>query len=225
MRSKSADMPLKSFAKLLTKGQGGSYTKIHSCLTTGNSKLPSTTAIFNMSSAHECPSLKLGLCRAFTKDGKHVCYARKFETARFPGVQSHRDNQMRFWLTTTAEEFAWQFLLVNALKEVPFNSLRFSEAGDFHMQSCVNKMERIATILKSYDIKVYGYTCRSDLDFSNVRNMIISGTSFQKEGITNVFMMVEDIKDRPKGFGVCAGDCKICNRCMVRGKMTVVKRH
>ena len=226
MRSASADMPLKSFARLLTVGMGKHYAPLSKLLSTGNTKLPKTTAIFNMASAHDCPSLALGLCRAYSKTGKHVCYARKSETTMRPMVQPRREKQMRFWLDCTPEEFAWQFLLINALKERPWEFLRFNEAGDFHTQDCVDKAERIATILSNYDIKVYGYTCRADLDFSKLRNLVLSGSGFEKEGVSNIFMMVEDVKaDRPKGYGICPMDCRDCNRCMVRGFKTVVKRH
>ena len=226
MRSPSADMPLKSFARILTVGKGKWFCPLAKLLSSGNTKIPRTTAIFNMSSAHECPSYRLGLCRAFTKDGRHVCYALKSETAMFPDVQPRRERQMKFWLTCTAEEFVWQFLLINALKELPWNALRFNEAGDFHMQACVDKAEKIAMMLARYGIKTYGYTCRSDLDFSKTNHLIISGSSFQKTGITNVFMMVEDVKtERPKGYGVCPMNCKICTRCLTRGLKTVVKQH
>ena len=225
MRSLSADMSLKSFAKIMTHGKGKWFCPLAKLIGSGNIKLPNTTAIFNMSSAHECPSLRLGLCRAFNKKGKHVCYARKAETTMRPEVQPYRDRQMQFWLTTTPEDFAYQILLINALKELPWNALRFNEAGDFHMQACVAKVERIATILKPYGIKVYGYTSRSDLDYSGLRNFILSGSGFQKDGISNIFLMVEDVKDKPKGYGVCCGDCGICNRCSTRGLKTVVKFH
>ena len=226
MRSRSAEMPLKSFAKILTAGVGKYYSPLAKLISTGNTKLPKTTAIFNMGPAHGCPSFILGLCRAYNTKGKHVCYALKAETAMRPEVQPHRERQKNFWLTCTAEEFASQFLLINAMKELPWNALRFSESGDFWGQPCVDKAERIATILNPYGIKTYGYTCRSDLDYSNIRNLILSGSGFQKEGITNVFLMVEDVKrDRPKGYGACAMDCRICNRCQIRGYKTVVPEH
>ena len=226
MRSRSAEMSLKSFGRLMTHGQGKWFCPLSKLLSTGNNKLPRITAIFNMSSAHNCPSLKRGLCRAYAKDGRHVCYARKAETTMYAAVEPHRESQMKFWLSTTAEDFSWQFLLINALKEVPYTALRMNEAGDFHSQDCVDKAERIATILSGYGIKVYGYTARSDLDYSKVKHMIISGSGFQKKGIANVFMMVEDVEwNRPRGWGICNGNCRTCNRCQVRGNKTVVKRH
>ena len=226
MRSKCANMSLKSYAKILTLGKGKEFYPLGKLLSSGNRKLPKSTGIFNMGSAHDCPSLKLGLCQAYTVKGKHCCYAKKAETSMRPQVEPFRNRQKKFWLSVTAEEFVSQFLIINALKEKPFEALRINESGDFWSQKCVDKIEKIATILKPYGVKVYGYTSRSDLDYSKVRNFILSGTNFQTKGVSNTFRMVEDVKrDKPKGWGVCKGDCKICNRCMVRGYKTVVLRH
>ena len=225
MKIDCANIPLKSFGKLMTVGKGKLFCPLANLLSTGNKKLPHTTAIFNMASAHNCPSLALGLCRAYSK-GKHVCYAKRSERGYFIHVKPRRNKQKDFWLNNTAINFAWQFLLINALKELPWTALRFNESGDFHTQECINKAEKIATILNRYGIKVYCYTARSDLDYSNIRHLIISGSGFQKVGITNIFRMVEDVKKEcPKGWGICAGDCRICNRCQIRGYKTVVARH
>jgi hypothetical protein len=219
-------MSLKSFAKLMTEGKGKDYYPLNKLISSGNTKLPRTTAIFNMGCAHNCPSLALGLCQAYNKDGKHVCYAIKSENPMRKDVEPYRRRQEKFWKSITATEFATQFLVINALKENPYTALRINEAGDFWGANCIFKIEKIATILKPYGIKVYGYTSRSDLDFSYLRNFILSGTNFQKKGVANVFKMVEDVKkDKPKGWGVCVGDCKVCDRCTVRGNKTVVKRH
>jgi len=224
MRSPSADMPLKSYAKLITVGVGKWFSPLSKLLSTGNTKLPKTTAIFNMGSAHDCPSFKLGLCRAYY-NGKHICYARKSETSMRPEVEPRRNRQKAFWLACTAEEFASQFLLINAMKELPWDSLRLNESGDFWGQECIVKAERIATILKPYGIKAYGYTSRSDLDYTQTRNLIVSGSGFQKEGITNVFLIIAKKEDRPKGYGMCKMNCRICNRCMTRGFNTCVLVH
>jgi hypothetical protein len=220
----STTVSLASYAKLITAGVGKDFCELNSLISSGNTKLPSTTAIFNLSSAHDCPSLKLGLCKAYV-DGKHVCYAKKAEYDYHPEVLPYRRKQEKFWLNITSNEFISQFLLINALKRLPFTALRFNEAGDFHSQECVDKAENIATVLKRYGVTTYGYTSRSDLDFSKAKNLIISGSSFMKEGIKNEFKIVKSKKDKPKGFGVCAGDCKVCTRCLVRGLKTVVILH
>lgn len=218
------EVPLTSFARLFTGNKGKSIIELDSLLSDGNTKLPRTTAIFNMSSATDCPSLKKGLCKAIM-DGKHICYAKKAETARCPQVLPYRRKQEKFWLETSADDFLAQFLLINALKGKPFTALRLNEAGDFHSQECVDKAERIATVLKRYGVIVYGYTSNDELDYSNIKNLIFAGSGFSKVGLANEFLIVKDIKDKPRGFGVCAMDCKICTRCMKRGMKTVVKNH
>lgn len=226
MRGACADIPLKSFAKVMTFGKGKDFCPLNKLISSGNLKLPNTTAIFNMGPAKGCPALARGLCRAFTPDGRHCCYAKKAETPRTPGVLPHRIEQMKFWKNVTAEEFAWQFLCINALREVPWTKLRLNESGDFHSQECIDKADKIAMYLARYGVKVYCYTHRSDLNYTQVRHLIISGSNFQKAGIPNVFMMVEDEKkDKPKGWSVCPGDCRICDRCSKRGQKIVIKRH
>ena len=123
MRSKSADMPLKSFAKLMTFGEGKDFCPLNKLISSGNLKLPRTTAIFNMGPATSCVAKALGLCRAYSPNGTHVCYAKKAETPRTPGVLPYRVEQMKFWKKVTAEEFAWQFLCINSLREKPWTKL------------------------------------------------------------------------------------------------------
>jgi len=225
MRSKSSNIPLKSFAKIFTSGKGKSFLELSALISTGNLKLPRSTAIFNMGPAKFCPSLALGLCKAFAPDGRHVCYAMKAERGYTPDVLPYRIKQSKFWKSCTAEEFASQFLMINALKERPYTALRLNESGDFHKQECVQKADKIASILGRYGIKVYCYTHRSDLDFTKVRHLVVTGSNFQKEGVPNTFLMVENVKDKLKGYSVCPQDCRICNKCMIRGNKIVIKRH
>lgn len=189
----------------------------------GNKKIPSTTAIFNMGAATDCPSMKLGLCSAARAGVK--CYARKSECAARPGVLPYRRRQEKYWKEISAEEFAAQFITLNATKAKPFNALRLNEAGDFWGQACVDKAEKVARILKKYGVVTYCYTSRSDLDYHRVRALRISGSGFKKAGVVNVFMIVDSIKDKPKGYGVCPMDCKSCTRCHKAGIKTVVLKH
>ena len=87
------------------------------------------------------------------------------------------------------------------------------------------KAEDIARLLARFGIKVYCYTSRKDLNFSKCKNLIVSGSGFMKNGIKNIFKIVKKESDRPKGYGVCAGDCRVCDRCRVRGKLTAVVKH
>jgi len=205
--------------------KGIEFSPLNDLITSGNKKIPSTTAIFNMGSATDCPSRKLGFCQALNKKGKNVCYARKAECDYRPHVLPHRRKQEKYWKSCTAERFVIDFLTLNALKALPYTALRLNEAGDFWSQKCVDKATHIARILKKYGIRVYCYTSRRDLDFSRCSEyMTISGSGFTKEGIRGIFTMVHSKKERPVGFGICKGDCRICQRCLV-GRKTVVLRH
>ena len=195
----------------------------------GNLKIPKTTAIFNMSSATDCPSLKLDICKACVGEKNH-CYALKSERDYRPNVLPYRRRQQEYWLTTKAEEFVYEFMMVNSLKPKPFTKVRLNEAGDFHGQACIAKAERIAKILHQYGVRVYCYTSRSDLDFSNTKYLVVNGSGFKKAGISNEFAMVskevgKDPKQWPKGYAKCPMDCTICDRCSIKGKNTFVIQH
>jgi hypothetical protein len=190
--------------------------------TVGNSKVPSSTAIFNMGSATHCPSKALGLCAAANCGVK--CYALKAEYL-YPAVLPFRERQEKYWLNVTAEEFALDFITYNMSKRKPHNALRLNESGDFHSQACVDKAERIATYLNMWGIVTYCYTSRSDLDYSSVKSLRISGSGFTKEGVSNIFQIVDREEDRPKGYGLCIGDCSKCDRCLRSGMKTAIVKH
>lgn len=222
MKISTSMIELSKFAKMTI----GSieFVELNKHLSSGNTKLPVTTAIFNMGTAKECPSKKLGFCQAWKKDGRHCCYAMKAEKM-YPGVLPYRKDQEKYWKKVSAEKFVSEFLLINAMKAVKYTALRINEAGDFWSQGCVDKLDKIAGMLKQYGIVVYCYTARKDLDFSGVRNIVISGSNFEKDGISNLFKMIRKGEVKPKGFGVCVGDCRVCKRCMVRGMKTVILEH
>jgi hypothetical protein len=190
----------------------------------GNVKIPKTTAIFNMGSATDCPSYKLGLCQAVL-NGKRVCYAIKSEKSYRPFTLPFRRKQEKYWKASSAEKFATDFIALNLFKPVPFNALRFNEAGDFWSQECLDKAETIARILRRYGVRTYCYTARRDLDFSHCNYLVVSGSGFKKEGIKGIFLMVRNAKkDRPRGFGICKGSCAGCGRCLI-GRQTVIQKH
>jgi len=200
-------------------------------IASGNLKIPKSTAIFNMSSATECASLKLGICSAVI-DGKNFCYAMKSERSYRPNVKPYRDRQRDYWLKVSAEEFVWHFMLIQSLKPEPYTKIRLNEAGDFHSQECVDKAERIAQLLHPYDVKVYCYTSRKDLDFSKRRTnfLVVNGSGFSKAGVQNEFSIVpkevgNDPKQWPKGYAKCPMDCTVCDRCSKPNKKTFVTQH
>lgn len=218
------DVPLRSWAKMFTTGVGRSKMPLAKLLSEGNIKIPPETAIFNMTSAKNCPSLKLGLCQAFC-DGKHICYAKKAEYSCYPNVLPYRMMQEEYWKNITANEFVVDFVLVNSLKAKPFTSLRFNESGDFTDQRCVDKAEKIASMLHRFGIRCYNYTSRKDLDFSRCRYLVVSGSNFTKKGISNIFKIIKNKKELPKGFGLCKGNCRVCKRCLMRNMKTCVIKH
>ena len=213
---------LKMFIRLT--GVTANKLALGALLRAGNKKLPNTTAIFSMGSATDCPSKKLGFCQAINKNGINCCYAKKAEYSYHPDVLPFRRRQEKYWKEVSANKFITDFLIINSFKVIPFNALRLNEAGDFHTQECVDKAEAIARGLKKFGIRVYCYTARRDLDFSKVRNLVISGSNFAKDGVRGMFKMVHSIKDKPKGYGICKGDCRVCQKCLI-GRKTVILRH
>lgn len=222
---KCPSVPLRSWGRLFSLGNGlNKVVPLGSLLShVGNIKVPRDTAIFNFSSAHDCISAKKGLCKAKAQGCK--CYALKAEVF-YPYALPYRRRQEKLWKNITAEEFAAQFILINALKQKPFTALRFSESGDFHTQNDVYKAERIAQILRKHGIRCYCYTSRNDLSFEKCHHLVISGSNFLKKGISNRFRIVQDIKkERQKGESVCKMNCKICNFCKMRNMKIIIKNH
>jgi len=215
---------LKAFTNVLSQKEFDKVCPLNNLIGhNGNSKLPSNIAIFNLTSAHDCMSAKLGLCAAAKFNIQ--CYAKKAEFAYRPGVLPYRKNQGKLWNSLTAKEFVSQFLMLNSRKKKPFKALRFSESGDFKNQADVDKVEKIASLLKRFKIKCYTYTSRSDLDYSKTKNLILSGSGFKKKGIGKVFQIIKNKNEKPKGYSICKGDCSICNRCQVKNLNTAVLAH
>jgi hypothetical protein len=230
------------FAKLFQ----GQDIPLKALVRAGNLKIPKTTAIFNMSSATECPSLKLGLCKAIVLkkklmelgrlEEKNVCYAVKSERDYRPAVKPYRDRQETFWKEISAEAFVIQFVIINASKRKKFDMIRLNEAGDFHTQACLDKAEKIAKLLSKFDVTVYCYTSRDDLDYTKRKYLRVNRSlnTLQEyepvEGLANEFLMIpkEDGKDHkkwPKGYAKCPADCRVCDRCSIEGKKTFIIQH
>jgi hypothetical protein len=188
----------------------------------GNSKLPATTAIFNMSSATDCMSRIMGLCKI-----ADICYAMAPERM-YPTCKPYRDRQSEYWSDITAEQFVADFLAArNRKRSDKPDTIRFSEAGDFRTQADVDKMERIAEILWDEGIVCYVYTARSDLYYGNVRylTMMFSGfTPIRPPVRYGTYVAVDDVEARPDNYGVCPCDCTKCRRCVL-GRSSVVPKH
>lgn len=198
--------------------------KYHGVFARGNSKLPYTTAVFNMTTALDCPSDKLGLCNACIGE-KNYCYARKTERLFKKTSYAYRTKQMAFWANCTVSEFIAEFEKQLIGRRFKITHLRFNEAGDFRTQADVLKADKIAGILyDKYHIKTYLYTSRRDLDYRTVKNMQIMGSGFKKKGIDGEFKIIRRAEDRPDNYGICPGDCTNCRRCVI-GLDTCVLLH
>jgi hypothetical protein len=55
--------------------------------------------------------------------------------------------------------------------------------------------------------------------------LIVMGSGFRKEGISSEFRIIAKDSKKPKGYGLCLGDCGKCNRCQKRGLLTAVRAH
>lgn len=190
----------------------------------GNLKIGKDTLIFNMGSAHNCPSAKLGMCKI------PKCYAKKAEYL-YPQVLPYRNAQESFWLEN--DEFTIAEHLHGALmrhKRVKY--IRVNEAGDFHSKECLTKLIAIAKMLPQF--KFYTYTHRKDLVDSRTwaklpKNLVLNTSNFTRKNLNSftgvasvkVHRLADFIKVKSAiisaGFDyACHGDCSACSLCKVK---------
>ena len=178
----------------------------------GNTKLPKEFVIFNLGSATDCPSRKLGLCKVCGK-----CYALKAER-QYKQVLPYRRRQEQYWKNSNASQFVNDFRqAISKMRKKPTH-IRFNESGDFHSQECVDKMEDIARMLKDDGITCYVYTARRDLDFNGCKVLTINGSGFRPTENDNIFTAVEEL---PKNELYCIGDCRKCKLCTEKKARTI----
>lgn len=177
----------------------------------GNHKLGDDTAIFNMGTAKECPSRTLGLCTAVNNGIK--CYAEKAEDQYPNTVPAARKRQEIYWKKATALEIIEYLNKKIERRRKPTKYLRFNESGDFWCQEDIEKMSQIAEFMKLKGITTYGYTARSDLDFSRA-SFLIKGSDNDKgnNGRTTIIGRGDAV---PDGYLECPGSCKRCNLCKI----------
>lgn len=175
----------------------------------GNHKIGDDTVIFNMGTALTCPSKELGLCQVTNKGYK--CYARKSEIQYKEPVLDYRERQKHFWQHATSDDFLREITRELNKRRKGTKYFRFNESGDFFIQSDINKLSTIARELKILGITTFGFSARSDLDFSNVE-FLIKGSGHNKcpNGRTEV---IERISELPEGYTICPGDCRECSYC------------
>jgi hypothetical protein len=188
----------------------------------GNTKLPKTTAIFNMTSAKDCPTRALGMCKIC--NAGRQCYALKAERL-YPQVLPYRKRQAAFWAGNTASALAKFFVheLFYKKHKHRITALRFNESGDLRGPGDLDKINRIARELAPHGIVVYFYTARLDIIAKYTtpleHNIVIQGSGFMAH---NKFKAVS--KDyKLQGQEVfCPGDCRICKLCLERGQRVIV---
>jgi len=135
-------------------------------LSLGNSKLPITTAVFNMGPATQCKSDKLNLCpfgsNSTNKELKGKCYALKAERL-YPNALAMRKRQQNFWLNTNVETIISYIgiALQTGKHGKNMNAIRFNESGDFHSFECLTKLIKIAKAFPQ--LSIYTYTHRKDI--------------------------------------------------------------
>lgn len=179
----------------------------------GNKKLGKDTLIFNMTSATDCPSKALGLCKIC-----NICYAMKAERL-YPHSLPYRRRQAEYWANSTADKIAKDFQEeINRKTQVPIKYIRVSEAGDFRSQEDVDKLFKVVELLANTGVKVYVYTARKDLDFSKApQSLTIQGSGFM---VHNSFTATRKEDVKPTDI-VCPGDCKICNMCKEHNNLDI----
>jgi hypothetical protein len=196
-------------------------------LSNGNRKIGKDTLIFNMSSAQECPSLSLGLCKVLNKKGLCGCYAANQERI-YKEVLPYRTRQKAYWQACSASRFIEDLDSMLSRRNTLRNRVRFfrfNEAGDFHNQEEVDKAEAIAIEMKARGIQAYTYTARSDLDFSKCSALLVKGSGHDQgnNGKAIVRKAGPEVEQaRAEGFKLCPGACKKCHACKRPNGLNIV---
>ena len=189
----------------------------------GNKKLPPSTMIVNITSSFGCPSQKNCAFR-------DICYAKKL-VSKYGRNAELRDmrNQFTFPYLTTREILKLLELYIE-FAPIRIHDIRISEAGDFQTQEQVDFCDKIAGHLKAkYGINTTVYTNAVNLDFSNVKNMIINASNMAVKGADRYFLArpksfmanipatnkvsVRKVGNKEEPFFRCCGDCHICRFC------------
>jgi hypothetical protein len=181
----------------------------------GNEKAGDDTLVFNMGSATRCPSR--AACRVL-KEGR-ACYPGKVEEAH-PVVRTYRDRQELYWRSTSPEKIVEDILDKISRRLTATRYLRFNESGDFWSQECVEKLSFVARRLGAdAQITTYGFTARSDLDFSRA-GFLVKGSGH--DGGNNGRCLVVDAHDAvPGGYRCCPENCRHCTLCMRDSKVNI----
>ena len=195
----------------------------------GNTKLPRSTAIFNMGPASngqtgqsfrmQCPEHGRGHCQL--ENPKTDCYAIKAER-QYSNVRTYRKRQAKYWRDCSVDGFVDTF---NKAKRRTTTHLRFNESGGIATISDIIKLGSIARALPEIDI--YLYTARIDLWQDGAFDCLPDNVTVNGSG----FMAHNAFKTRPRadipanGF-ICSMDCRVCDICSKRnGAVIYAPKH
>ena len=169
----------------------------------GNSKVPENTLIINLTSAFNCPSMKNGDC----KWGRERCYAHDTET-QYDKTEYRNLRNQHFLKMLTPKEILQllEVYIENAPLKIRY--IRLHEDGDFQDQETIDFCDKLAGHIKAkYGIQTTAYTHRK-LDYSNIHNMIIIGSSYKIKNCDRYFIPVsaKDWKKVPEGLDLSGKD-------------------
>jgi len=187
----------------------------------GNHKLGDDTAIFNMGAATNCPAKTLGLCHVINIGFR--CYAEKAEI-QYPAVYPARELQEAQWKRFDPFSLASEILAKITNRRKFTRYIRYNESGDFWSQDDVNKLSLTTDYIhiQRPDITVYGYSARSDLDFSKAK-FLVKG-SHHNNGNNGRCEIINKNEEPQSGYLECPGDCRYCNLCKIDRKHNIAFR-
>ena len=188
----------------------------------GNNKIDKSVAIFNMNSATDCPNADTERCQVPWES----CYAHKAENI-YKEVLPYRRRQEYLWDSLDPDTWAEAFLQIVSRKRTPVTAIRFSEAGDFRMDSDIVRVNRIAQILKPHGIDVYTYSASSFLNWELATDFTINQSNELADYGDRLFTAVPTVDDIPDGSLMCpfeyakhagvatderpkCGECRLC---------------
>jgi len=152
----------------------------------GNKKIGKDTIILNFETALFCSANRLNLCKV-----RDICYSLRSEIFHYNSTIQYRRRQELFFKYYDSFSIAQEIKKYVDINCYNIEYVRFSEGGDFPDQNLLNKFIGVCELLPQFIF--YGYTSRSDLDFSKrPNNMIVNGSGFM---IDNSFTVVNEFND------------------------------
>lgn len=131
------------------------YDDFKKLVSIGNRKIAKNTAIFNLSSATNCP------CKEYCQFGiDGTCYALKAERM-YKAVLPYRERQNNYWYSNNIDDIMDDFTeFLNRHKSIQY--IRINEAGDIKCSNDLRRLELIAKKASLQGVTVYTYTHNID---------------------------------------------------------------